>query len=850
MKKISLFLMAATLLLSSFFLGCQNNVATTTGSVQGSVTLNGTTDEVLGLDVFIAGTSFVSKVAADGKYEISNIPANAGYVLCVQKGEETQIIKENVEVKAGEVTVIETATILSSEWIQSSLVWKGNFETAPENPEINWAYFNTTDGCSYIWDGTTWSLLAGAGEDGVIQGSEGDRYDGLLDLIDFMPEKLTLQENMYSNGAKENYVDLPYDIYLPNLNDKITLEFEVKSDKEINGLIIKFADPSKKANYWLDITQKDENDAYIFDNLKAGETIKISHTFTVIERPFDVVRLNLSTYDSNFEQVTLSISNSKISVTSTTGLPVYRIPNINQISSNAISYTTIDEGIKFTGSLLSNVEGGISRCTINIRDTNNKVSMIRDYSLQAGTYETWEMIYPLVEKGKTYNFEVSINYNATTITIEPFTITAIGGLGEYKVENVNEYKVTLSEDKKILSRTQQQFVNNPNVQNKIIDYGTIYDVYSNSNDATQIWDGIWRHGSIHWQSKEEQKCDLTQFDWPSYEDLVRSLKGRKLGVRTDTRIKLAGYTYNNTTVFSLNDEKQFFFDWDDEEEGKIFILYQNPITKEYYKDVPGTSLYYIKEELDEDGNIVFAKKGDVGTIEVYGQLICYGDKINEPVYVPAKIENYNFTGYWNYSFYSEQGFGYQSQLEFPCDTGMSWAFNYRNNDCIPIILSPEYKPEQYKIFFVDGNGNQILEPIVTKNEEFTLPSIPDRENYFCNYWQSENQTGSYNSSVTLTKLETTFVADYELKSIVLNFHNENSIVDTMSVYNARYSSGHEYFYEYGNYISFSNVSTPSAPETNFSYWECQETGQKFSAEININQIDTVSTELNFIAVYE
>ena len=862
MKKISLFLMAATLLLSSFFLGCQNNVATdiTTGSVQGSVTLNGTTDEVLGLDVFIAGTSFVSKVAADGKYEISNIPANAGYVLCVQKGEETQIIKENVEVKAGEVTVIETATILSSEWIQSSLVWKGNFETAPENPEINWAYFNTTDGCSYIWDGTTWSLLAGAGEDGVIQGSEGDRYDGLLDLIDFMPEKLTLQENMYSNGAKENYVDLPYDIYLPNLNDKITLEFEVKSDKEINGLIIKFADPSKKANYWLDITQKDENDAYIFNNLKAGETIKISHTFTVIERPFDVVRLNLSTYDSNFEQVTLSISNSKISVTSTTGLPVYRIPNINQISSNAISYTTIDEGIKFTGSLLSNVEGGISRCTINIRDTNNKVSMIRDYSLQAGTYETWEMIYPLVEKGKTYNFEVSINYNATTITIEPFTITAIGGLGEYKVENVNEYKVTLSEDKKILSRTQQQFVNNPNVQNKIIDYGTIYDVYSNSNDATQIWDGIWRHGSIHWQSKEEQKCDLTQFDWPSYEDLVRSLKGRKLGVRTDTRIKLAGYTYNNTTVFSLNDEKQFFFDWDDEEEGKIFILYQNPITKEYYKDVPGTSLYYIKEELDEDGNIVFAKKGDVGTIEVYGQLICYGDKINEPVYVPAKIENYNFTGYWNCSFYSGQGFGQGSeyqyqQLEFPCDTGMFWEFNYRNNDCIPVFLSPEYKPEQYKIFFVDGNGNQILEPIVTKDEIFTLPSIPDRENYFCNYWQSENQTGSSNSSVTLTKLETTFVADYELKSIVLNFHNENGIVyDTMSVYNTRYSGGYEYFMDYGSYIMFGNVYTQSAPETDetkeFSYWECQETGQTFSAGENIDQIDTVSTELNFIAVYK
>ena len=185
---------------------------------------------------------------------------------------------------------------------------------------------------------------------------------------------------------------------------------------------------------------------------------------------------------------------------------------------------------------------------------------------------------------------------------------------------------------------------------------------------------------------------------------------------------------------------------------------------------------------------------------------------------------------------------------------MFWEFNYRNNDCIPVFLSPEYKPEQYKIFFVDGNGNQILEPIVTKDEIFTLPSIPNRENYFCNYWQSENQTGSYNSSVTLTKLETTFVADYELKSIELKFHNENDIVYTMSVYNTRYSGGYEYFWDYGSYIMFGNVYTQSAPETDetkeFSYWECQETGQTFSAGGNINQIDTVSTELNFIAVYK
>ena len=48
-----------------------------------------------------------------------------------------------------------------------SITWKGNSETAPAEPELNWAYYNSTDGCSYIWNGTTWELLAKAGKDGL-----------------------------------------------------------------------------------------------------------------------------------------------------------------------------------------------------------------------------------------------------------------------------------------------------------------------------------------------------------------------------------------------------------------------------------------------------------------------------------------------------------------------------------------------------------------------------------------------------------------------------------------------------------------------------------------------------------
>ena len=48
-----------------------------------------------------------------------------------------------------------------------SIVWKGELSSAPANPETNWAYFNTTDGCSYIWNGTKWDKLSDKGETGT-----------------------------------------------------------------------------------------------------------------------------------------------------------------------------------------------------------------------------------------------------------------------------------------------------------------------------------------------------------------------------------------------------------------------------------------------------------------------------------------------------------------------------------------------------------------------------------------------------------------------------------------------------------------------------------------------------------
>jgi len=165
---------------------------TATGSIRGTISFADTTADFLGFDVFIAGTSFIAKVDNYGYFEISNIPAGTGYVLCLQKGDKTKIIEENVEVRPNESPYI-WETFELHEWETNAFNWLGSFEIAPENPKKYEAYYNSLDGCSYIYNGINWELLAKAGTDGE-DGKDGvNGKDGVIgkdgekgDSIDFL----------------------------------------------------------------------------------------------------------------------------------------------------------------------------------------------------------------------------------------------------------------------------------------------------------------------------------------------------------------------------------------------------------------------------------------------------------------------------------------------------------------------------------------------------------------------------------------------------------------------------------------------------------------------------------------
>ena len=140
---------------------------TATGSISGKVTLDGKENGNLGIMVFVASTSYMSMTDDSGKFTISDVPAGADYQIVIMKGDyctlwETVSVEAGKENKLGEKNI----TSQNSDDKNYSFIWQGSSATPPANPEKYWAYFNTDDGCSYIYDGEKWTLLAQAGKDG------------------------------------------------------------------------------------------------------------------------------------------------------------------------------------------------------------------------------------------------------------------------------------------------------------------------------------------------------------------------------------------------------------------------------------------------------------------------------------------------------------------------------------------------------------------------------------------------------------------------------------------------------------------------------------------------------------
>jgi hypothetical protein len=86
----------------------------------------------------------------------------------------------------------------------ASIEWKGELSSAPPNPQLNWAYYNSNDKKSYIHDGSTWQILA---QDGEV-GPEGPKGTSIVWKGESAapPDNPQLNWDYYNTGDKKSYI--------------------------------------------------------------------------------------------------------------------------------------------------------------------------------------------------------------------------------------------------------------------------------------------------------------------------------------------------------------------------------------------------------------------------------------------------------------------------------------------------------------------------------------------------------------------------------------------------------------------------------------------------------------------
>ena len=148
---------------------------TAVGSITGRIRFEGNETGNAGFVVFIAGTSYSAITDDEGNFTMSGIPADIDYELYIGRlGACATVYRwEDVDVEAHTKLSLGTKHLSTDELPFSVFItWKGELADPPANPKLYWAYHDSDDGNSYIYNGSDWDLLAASGADGI-EGSDG-----------------------------------------------------------------------------------------------------------------------------------------------------------------------------------------------------------------------------------------------------------------------------------------------------------------------------------------------------------------------------------------------------------------------------------------------------------------------------------------------------------------------------------------------------------------------------------------------------------------------------------------------------------------------------------------------------
>ena len=809
---------------------------TPTGSITGKVILDGTNINNQGFIVCLSGTSYLAVTTKDGTFTIDDIPVGKSYNLAVIYGTYTYFVTKTVTPKKGETSSVGninlTTTKIKEQLLRGddgekgdkgdkgdtgatgatgakgdkgdkgdtgatgakgdkgdtgatgakgdkgdkgdtgdagadgiSIIWRGSFASADEieNPEYLNAYFNTTDGCSYIYIDDEWTLLAKAGEGS--EGSTGSEEDNVLytfDIIDVSGTTSKMPYNSYGPNYQQTY-DFSNYTGLRNITagEKINLKASFISDTDIDNLYCTIV-----SNDWIRYISDDH--VLIATDITAGETVNMDLTlnFAINQENGLMIVFQTDSPDDCEKAPTLTFTR----VTEST-----RTNYKNSTDGQHVTATNVKNGIQFKGTILSNIkyrEQNIEHpmfayATIEITEKDSDIMMVQDWKKEAGSWDNWTLTYPFVDAGKTYDFYVKVYLSNTLYYEDTITITATDGLGEFKVTNVDDLVPELTENKVIKRNAIPEFTQNENI--RILDKGIFFDIHKEEPYE-------WIINLERWESSTTDNTfplKDSNVSWRSFDYIDSVLSGNKYTIETQTFLKIAGFTYNNTVKFKMNDYKSNTAAWGNKVK-KVPILFINPIESLQIFDLPGESKNVVQ-------TINGSNTGFTCNVLIVDFRHDFQEPINAPYYntmIPSKFN------YWTY----ENG----SKINFSTTTGCISIDPGPNGNKLTID-GTEYdrwvviKPNitlKFTATLMDGNntiGTSTFEP-----ETLFYCEPEEKEGYIITGWYTDSELT--NPFTTTGYNDVTLYAKYEKAQTVwtgnrsdVTFTANNDIVKDLAI---------------------------------------------------------------------
>ncbi|MBF0544562.1 MAG: carboxypeptidase regulatory-like domain-containing protein [Candidatus Riflebacteria bacterium] len=143
-----------------------------TGMIGGQVTVPSSFD-LSGVTVFIPGTSYSAFTDELGNFVLAGVPIGI-YTVMVSAAGLKQGKIAGIVVESAKVTQISKVTLsVNDAFFKAgptgkdglSIIWKGTYSSPPDNPQLNWAYYDSVLRDSLIYDGKQWTVIA---KDGMI----------------------------------------------------------------------------------------------------------------------------------------------------------------------------------------------------------------------------------------------------------------------------------------------------------------------------------------------------------------------------------------------------------------------------------------------------------------------------------------------------------------------------------------------------------------------------------------------------------------------------------------------------------------------------------------------------------